>query len=99
MLRNIKKGIHFFPNSNPPPSCPNNWWQLRKLNNRTLSGTPMTIVLLTVSFKIFMACRLLFQTFKKRNKIAEEKDGNYQSSLNGGVKDQYISVFSFEGFP
>ena len=39
-------------------------------------------------------------------KIAEEKTGNYQSSLKGGgggypilVKDQYISGFSFEGFP
>ena len=35
-------------------------------------------------------------------KIAEEKNGNYQSSLKGGgggdpglVKDQYISVFFF----
>ena len=38
-------------------------------------------------------------------KIDEEKNGNYQSSRKRGggtpllVKDQYISVFSSEGFP
>ena len=37
-------------------------------------------------------------------KIAEEKTGNYQSSLKGGVpligkRPIYFRVFSFEGFP
>ena len=58
----------------PPSPLNGGSQQLRKLHNRTLFGTPMNIVWLTISYRIcFMACRLLFQCFKNKENSRGKK--------------------------
>ena len=49
----VKSEYNFLPYYDPNPSFAIEWWQLRKLHNRTLFGTLLIIVWLTVSYRIY----------------------------------------------